>query len=476
MKKFNRNHANAGDDRFYLDDYRADINSIETEVREVLTDLGELPFIIEGLEVEIPDPTGSEVRVQPGSARDPYGYKIVVPTTQSLQYSEAGYILLRYKEEEGDTRKAYTTGVEWPTRRWGSFELSIEASKADDAVVLGYVQRINGNLVLDTTERTKGSWAHRHDEGAVDTPTITEITTGVESDIPGGDTIEDYDRRAYVKVKWSAVAGATRYEVIWVPRSDDTDLWDYRMEFSAAFGTSPPRTEYTIRGLRIGEKGRVWLRAWRYMEHSTWAISNVITAGDIPLPDTPEIQLISYPRGVLLTITHGANTVGCEVFVSTDGWPSSNDLFYRGPARKIVIPCLGTDDVFVKVRAYNAAGKYSDFVQATTAPSLLPIEEDFSNLKARVDAVIDSDGNLNVPKVNKAILEGGALWGKRVEGITSSTPGEETAVAHGLGRTPQFVAITARGNYVVYESKPPDDTYIYVKSDTANAEFVAYVN
>lgn len=67
----------------------------------------------------------------------------------------------------------------------------------------------------------------------------------------------------------------------------------------------------------------------------------------------------------------------------------------------------------------------------------------------------------------------GILQATAGEGITSSTIGNSTAVAHGLGEIPSFVEITPQSPYVVYLSDSDDTTNenFYVKSTGASANF-----
>ena len=63
-------------------------------------------------------------------------------------------------------------------------------------------------------------------------------------------------------------------------------------------------------------------------------------------------------------------------------------------------------------------------------------------------------------------------------GTTHATPGTETIHAHGVNGTPDFVAITSKGDGVVYISTAADATNIYVKGSAAslNFDFMAMVD
>lgn len=62
-----------------------------------------------------------------------------------------------------------------------------------------------------------------------------------------------------------------------------------------------------------------------------------------------------------------------------------------------------------------------------------------------------------------------------ISGTTSGTPGTETSHAHGLGYTPKRTYIMPTSNGVIYQSKAPDSTNIYVKGSAASLTFNAYV-
>ncbi len=62
-----------------------------------------------------------------------------------------------------------------------------------------------------------------------------------------------------------------------------------------------------------------------------------------------------------------------------------------------------------------------------------------------------------------------------ITGTTNATANTETAFPHGGGNLPRFYEILARGNGLVYESKAPDNTNIYLKGAAASIPFTAYV-
>ena len=63
---------------------------------------------------------------------------------------------------------------------------------------------------------------------------------------------------------------------------------------------------------------------------------------------------------------------------------------------------------------------------------------------------------------------------KKITGTTDSTAGTESSHKHYLGRTPKMVVIVPKSNGVIYLSKEPDKTYIYVKGSAGSLDFEAY--
>jgi hypothetical protein len=60
----------------------------------------------------------------------------------------------------------------------------------------------------------------------------------------------------------------------------------------------------------------------------------------------------------------------------------------------------------------------------------------------------------------------------KISGTTSATAGTQTTHGHGQG-IPRAVAITSKGNGVVYLSAAPDSTNIYVKGSANSLDFDA---
>ena len=64
---------------------------------------------------------------------------------------------------------------------------------------------------------------------------------------------------------------------------------------------------------------------------------------------------------------------------------------------------------------------------------------------------------------------------KALLGTTSATVGTQTTHAHGLALVPKFYLILARGNGVVYEGAPPNETNIYLKGSAASIPFTLII-
>jgi hypothetical protein len=67
------------------------------------------------------------------------------------------------------------------------------------------------------------------------------------------------------------------------------------------------------------------------------------------------------------------------------------------------------------------------------------------------------------------------LQGNLISGTTSATAGTQTTHAHGLGKVPDRILITEKGNGIVYVSAAADATNIYVSASAASIPFDAWV-
>ncbi|MBE9570051.1 MAG: hypothetical protein IMF11_05465, partial [Proteobacteria bacterium] len=156
--KYNRNNANAADDKFYLNDYRTDLNGVEKDDREQTKDFELLPCIVSGLGLTPSAYPSTNVTVAPGIARDKDGKRIQLATSQLAQITDTvggnNYVILSHKDSTDTPRKAYNTGNEYDTREYDDFELTVASTYNQDDIVLGNVKVEGGENVLYTEERT----------------------------------------------------------------------------------------------------------------------------------------------------------------------------------------------------------------------------------------------------------------------------------------------------------------------------------
>ena len=384
--KFNRNDSNAGDDRFYMDDYRADLNGVEEELRERVRDFERLPAIGGGLTVTSPSNTSDYIEVSGGWAYDGEGRKVIVPSTQQVQLVDLGggnnYIVLRYRTVYDTPRKAFETGVEYNTRVHDGFELLCVPSYEDGDVVLGNVRRESGENVIYTNERTLPVAKPQ----VVDTepppaPVITGVETGLEVVSDRAQTI-DLPRTAWVRVSWAPVSdssGIAAYEVVWIPVEGDpiTPLPVRRREAIVAYAESPVRNDFTFYGIPVGERGIVKVRAVDGAGNKgEYAVSEVITAGGEGAPTAPSISVETRKLGVEVIISGSVDAAGFEVYADvTDPGTDKGKLVYRGPKRRVFIPAEIGQTVHVRVRAFNEAGLYSDEVLGSAVAGGLTMDE-----------------------------------------------------------------------------------------------------
>lgn len=66
------------------------------------------------------------------------------------------------------------------------------------------------------------------------------------------------------------------------------------------------------------------------------------------------------------------------------------------------------------------------------------------------------------------------LLGKKITGTTHASAGTQSTHPHYLGKTPNMVFITSKGDGVVYISASADDTNIYLKGSQNSINFDAF--
>ena len=155
--------------------------------------------------------------------------------------------------------------------------------------------------------------------------------------------------------------------------------------------------------------------------------------------------------------------IGDKLFTSLNHW-------------QLTVHEDGTYDVQVRARSFLGKSEWCATVQEVV--SGIGDAVDVGALKTKVNKVIDASDELIISKVNKAVVEGAAIYGNRIIGTTHATPNTETPYEHGLGRIPTIVSVipTMHTANQIYESKAADISFIYLKCATASVAFAAYVN
>ncbi len=380
--KYNRNDPNAADDKFYIDDYRVDLNGLEAEALERLRDFEVLPCILNGLDVSPITGNYIQVQVSSGSAYDADGNKIVVPANQTVDLVDTtgnpNYILLRYATVEDTPREAYLTGTTWNTRIQDSFQIVVTttAPSATDVVLATVTSDGASTIVVDNSLRTHPvAKPQPTDPNPPSQPTIVNVTTGPDVPVEQPQALAldiHIPRTAYVDISWAAstdASGIAHYRVLWVPYAGGVPQLNKATEYRTS------GTYLRIRGIPTGERGRVWLTAVDHAGNaSPWVESQDITAGvGTGLTQPPQITLTRQKGAVYLTIqpdpTEASSVFGYEVYVHYGSPPqvSKEYLWYTGPATRHRIPA-GDEPVYVVVRAYDAGGSYSPEVSAASTP------------------------------------------------------------------------------------------------------------
>jgi len=72
-------------------------------------------------------------------------------------------------------------------------------------------------------------------------------------------------------------------------------------------------------------------------------------------------------------------------------------------------------------------------------------------------------------------IEESYILGRKITGTTHASAGTETTHPHYLGRIPSYIFITPTSDGIIYKSKSPDKTNIYVKGSAISLTFDAYV-
>jgi len=156
--KFNRNDPEASNDRFYIEDYQTDINSIEQELKDSKKHFEILPCIITGLIVTVDPYPAQTFNISSGFAYDQDANPIPVPVgIIGIFFNPASpnnYIILRHKTSTDTPRQAYLSGNEYDTRMYDDYEIIVSSSYTTGDIILGNIRRENNQNVLYSTERT----------------------------------------------------------------------------------------------------------------------------------------------------------------------------------------------------------------------------------------------------------------------------------------------------------------------------------
>lgn len=156
--KFNRNDVQAGNDKFYLDDYKTDLNGMEQDLLDAIKHFEILPCIIEGLNLTPAAYPSTTITVAAGQARDADAKPIVISVGQDVDMTDTAggnnYVILNHKYSTDTERKAYESGENYNTRKYDDYDLTVAATYDEGDIVLGNVKREGSENVLYETERT----------------------------------------------------------------------------------------------------------------------------------------------------------------------------------------------------------------------------------------------------------------------------------------------------------------------------------
>ena len=256
--KFNRNDSHAADDRFYLDDYRCDLNGVEEDQRTALVDLHAMPCIIKGLAVTVNAGDDTLFDVAAGIAYDRYGYRVEVPAAQTgnpgadTTAGAENYLCLRHKYTLDVGRAAYKTGMQYNTRKYDDFEIVIrtEAEGLQDGdICLGLSTGNGSGISVSTDNRVSPDYGGAADTTPPMTVTGVALATGAESSLVhsavAAQLITDgVPVRAWIKVTWNQVsdpAGIREYQVEMVPLDNsDNELPEYLITRKVAYAPTAP--------------------------------------------------------------------------------------------------------------------------------------------------------------------------------------------------------------------------------------------
>ena len=488
--KFNRNDVNTADDKFYINDYKADLNAVEQDNFEDTKDFEDIPCIVSGLTLTPVAYPSVNVTVAAGTARDEDGKRINVPVEQIVQITDTvggnNYIILSHKYSEDTLRKAYETGTEYDTRKYDDFELTVASSYSADDIVLGNVKVVGAQNLLYLEERTHPVYKPQSGDTTAPTdPSNLVLTSGImgDDDIPiydGTKYVKRTERLAWLKADWDPSAdygsGLAGYEIFLIPlNAADVEQIDKRETRKVRYSTSDPRSDITFQNLTTGIKYRIKIRAVDNAGNlSSFIEDDIIAGGAKQIPEscadvldgdptiTAEDDGIRISWAVLLA--YQEKVVGFE-FCWTDDetTPDFGNKNHRQVFTKqnsIVLPAkLSSEDdtVVVKMKMRAVDRTY----QHCTTPKTLT-DTNAKKYPADIAAIVTDRKSIltpgNFPTLKAFLEKSVTLSDGMPKGITMvesymaelcgtySTPGERLAAIMGAGVDWKYIRIVAKEN------------------------------
>jgi hypothetical protein len=262
--KFNRNDANAGEDKFYIGDYKADLNGIEEDIREANKLLHQMPCIISGLVVTVNSGDDSLFDVSAGEAFDEDANIIDMPSAETavdgadVTDDAINYICIRHKYSYDNGRAAYKTGTMYYSAIYDDYEIVVrtEAGGLQEGDVCLATSTGDGTgISVSTDNRTTPDFS-----GAADTTPPMKVTgvklaTGPEPGLihssVSAQLIDDhYPVLSYIEVTFNEVndpSGIKEYQVELIPLDNsDDEQPEYLMTQAIKYApTAPGGPEYT---------------------------------------------------------------------------------------------------------------------------------------------------------------------------------------------------------------------------------------
>lgn len=275
--RFNRNHEQVANDKFYTEDYRVDLNGVEQSHQKSIQDFETLPCIISGGNVTAPTWPDITASISACRARDKDGRPVQFGETEQITLvNTAGgnnYIILKYKASTDTPRNAFTTGVEYPTRLFDDFELEVAETFDPGDIILANIKKVSNVWIKYDSERTHPVYRPLAGDTTPPTdPADLVLTTGMMADtslpLAAADFIPRTNPLAWLKAAWTASqdqSGIRGYEIFLIPLTLVQQNWveqlDKRQEQKVVYSASDVRTDITFQNLTPGVYYRVKVRA-----------------------------------------------------------------------------------------------------------------------------------------------------------------------------------------------------------------------